>query len=106
MSTRSGFIRALHGQFSDNIAIKRTPQEKAKLIADILVSLESTKSKPLREQMMSRIRQLRTEIRETAVASAQRAAEKGVEDAANARKPRRIRSPILSAGPSAAKVWG
>lgn len=56
-------MRAFQGQFSDNVAIRRTVQQKELLVRDLEQTLKTCKSKPLHVQITSRVRSLREEIR-------------------------------------------
>ena len=55
-------MRALQGQFSDNVAIRRTVPEKELLIKQLEHEM-TAKSKPLKLQISMRIKNLREEIR-------------------------------------------
>ena len=86
-------MRAFQGQFSDNVAIRRTVQEKERLVRELEQALGTSKSKPLLAQISSRIRELREEIRadrrEEAVKVEAAAARAAVRQMDVDRRPRR-----------------
>jgi hypothetical protein len=58
-------MRAFDGQFSDNRPIRRSPQEKKKLIAELKETLANMKphaSPALRTTLVARIRELEAEL--------------------------------------------
>lgn len=67
-------MRAFQGQASDNVAIKRTTQQKQLLIRELEETLSTSKVSSLRAQLSARISALKTEIREDKVREEERAA--------------------------------
>jgi hypothetical protein len=58
-------MRAFDGQFSDNRPIRRTPQEKKKLIAELketLANMKPSASPSLRTTLVARIKELEAEL--------------------------------------------
>ncbi len=58
-------MRAFDGQFSDNRPIRRSPQEKKKLIAELKETLANMKphaSPALRTTLLARIKELESEL--------------------------------------------
>jgi hypothetical protein len=58
-------MRAFDGQFSDNRPIRRSPQEKRKLIAELketLANLKPSAAPGLRTTLVGRIRELEAEL--------------------------------------------
>lgn len=58
-------MRAFDGQFSDNRPIRRSPQEKKKLIAELketLANLKPSAAPSLRTTLLARIKELETEL--------------------------------------------
>jgi hypothetical protein len=58
-------VRSFEGQFSDNRPIKRSPQEKKRLIAELketLANLKPGTSPGLRTTLVARIRELEAEL--------------------------------------------
>lgn len=59
-------MRAFDGQFSDNKPIRRSPEEKRRLLAELEQTLAGMKphaSPSLRESIKARIVELRTELK-------------------------------------------
>jgi hypothetical protein len=58
-------MRSFEGQFSDNRPIRRSPQEKKKLIAELKETLKNLKpsaSPTLRTTLLARIKELESEL--------------------------------------------
>lgn len=58
-------MRAFDGQFSDNRPIRRSPQEKKRLLAELketLANLKPQASASLRTTLVARIRELEAEL--------------------------------------------
>jgi ribosomal protein L29 len=58
-------MRAFDGQFSDNRPIRRSPQEKKKLIAELketLANLKPSAAPSLRATLVARIKELEAEL--------------------------------------------
>ena len=58
-------MRAFDGQFSDNRPIRRSPQEKKKLIAELketLANLKPSAAPTLRATLVARIKELEAEL--------------------------------------------
>jgi ribosomal protein L29 len=58
-------MRSHEGQFSDNRPIRRSPQEKRKLIAELketLANLKPSAAPSLRSTLVARIRELEAEL--------------------------------------------
>jgi hypothetical protein len=58
-------MRAFDGQFSDNRPIRRSPQEKKKLIAELketLANLKPSAAPSLRATLLARIKELEAEV--------------------------------------------
>ncbi|PWS35745.1 hypothetical protein DFH01_19380 [Falsiroseomonas bella] len=58
-------MRSHEGQFSDNRPIRRTPQEKRKLVAELketLANLKPSAAPSLRATLQARIRELEAEL--------------------------------------------
>lgn len=58
-------MRSFEGQFSDNRPIRRSPQEKKKLIAELretLANLKPSSAPSLRTTLLARIKELEVEL--------------------------------------------
>lgn len=58
-------MRSFEGQFSDNRPIRRSPQEKKKLLAELketLANLKPQAAPSLRTTLVARIKELETEL--------------------------------------------
>ena len=58
-------MRSHEGQFSDNRPIRRSPQEKKRLLAELketLAGMKPTASSSLRATLIARIKELETEM--------------------------------------------
>jgi hypothetical protein len=58
-------MRAFDGQFSDNRPIRRTPQEKKKLITELKETLKNLKpsaAPSLRQTLVARIKELEADL--------------------------------------------